>query len=163
MSIFYNYLTHQVSHINGAPYRLQSVCYTLACIFYVILTQITHIPLISAIPDFNTIISLCIVSFICMVSMFYLHTLTSQFISERSTTRLGHYTSLLAVILLDTTQPQRTVILNRMIDRIGDQFLVDLFTSHFNRLLLSKYSSEANKEDIPFRFSHHSSRRGYRN
>ena len=158
MRIFYNYLTHQISHINGAPYRLQSVCYTLACIFYVILTQITHIPLISAIPDFNTIISLCIVSFICIVSMFYLHTLTSQFISERSTTRLGHYTSLLAVILLDTTQPQRTVIMKRMIDFLGDECLTDLFVSHFNRLLLSECSSEASKEDITFRFSYHSSR-----
>ena len=112
LNIFYNYLSHQVSHINGAPYRLQAVTYTIAGLFYVGISKIAHIPLFVKFPDVNTLISLTMISFICMVSMFYLHTLTSQFLSERSTTRLGHYTSLFAVILIDYSQEKHSVGMN---------------------------------------------------
>lgn len=109
LNIFYNYLSHQVSHINGAPYRLQAVTYFIASLFYIPITKIAGIPLFTRVPDVNTIISLTMISFVCMISMFYLHTLTTQFVSERSTTRLGHYVSLFAVIVMDYMLGQRTV------------------------------------------------------
>ena len=98
-----------MTHINGAPRRFQAVAYTIACVLYVIVGRLAKMPLITTLPDVNDCISLTIVSFICMVAMYYHHTLSSQFLTERSTTRLGHFTSLLSVILLDFTQRKHTV------------------------------------------------------
>lgn len=91
LNIFYNYQTHQISNINGSAYSTQSCCYFVATLFYFIFNYFTGSqPLLffTHLPTKNVFISLTICSFICMISMYYLHSLNNRYISERYTTKV---------------------------------------------------------------------------
>ena len=91
LNIIYNYQTHQISHINGSQYAIQASGYFIASVFYVLFQTFTSdspLLFITHLPSKNVFISLSICSFICMVALYYLHSMNNRYISERLTTKV---------------------------------------------------------------------------
>ena len=82
LNIFFNFLTHRIAHVNGAPYRLQSACYCVACVVYAAIAYTQSLPAPPPL-SLNTAVSLLICCFACIVATFYLHSMTNRFLSER--------------------------------------------------------------------------------
>ena len=82
LNIFFNFLTHRIAHVNGAPYRLQAACYCVACVVYVAIAFAQSLPAPPPL-SLNTMVSLLICCFACIVATFYLHSMTNRFLSER--------------------------------------------------------------------------------
>ena len=82
LNIFFNFLTHRIAHVNGAPYRLQSACYCVACVAYAAIAYTQSLPAPPPL-SLHTAMSLLICCFACIVATFYLHSLTNRFLSER--------------------------------------------------------------------------------
>ena len=107
LNIFCNYITHQISHINGKPYALQFFCYLVSS--FSIASYCYASKQSFALPSAHELSNFAISAFACMVAMFYLHSLSNRSVSERLTNRVGYHSSLLTAILLETMQRQFTV------------------------------------------------------
>ena len=107
LNIFYNYITHQISHVNGKPYALQFFCYLVSS--FTAASYLYSTKQSFSLPSIHELGNLSISAFACMVAMFYLHSLSNRSVSERLTNRVGYHSSLLTAILLETMQRQFTV------------------------------------------------------